>query len=83
LSWGIRRMLQIPRRYTIPLIVSTGTAYVGDTVTTTTKNTNTSPAVTDSDKDDAGLTHGNTQKTKSPRYEPSQVIYHNEFGVGM
>jgi hypothetical protein len=71
-------MLQIPRRYTIPLIVSTGTAYVGHNVTTTTTTSNNS-----SDQDDAGLTHGNTQKTKSPRYEPSQVIYHNEFGVSI
>jgi nitroreductase len=67
LTWGIRRSFQIPRRYSLPLIVATGrpfvrnaTAYVG--------------------KDDAGLTHGNTPATSSRRYPSNMTIYENHFG---
>lgn len=66
LSWGVRRSLKIPRRYTIPLIVSTGKAYTGSS--------------TASDgEDDAGLSHGITSDTATPRYSKETVVYENGF----
>lgn len=73
LTWGIRRSLGIPRRYTIPMIVATGRPFVRNTTTTTTF------AVVG--KDDAGLTHGNTKGTSSPRFPSNMTIFKNEFGT--
>lgn len=66
LSWGIRQSLKIPRRYTIPLIVSTGKAIAatGDT---------------SAESDDTGMGHGNTLETSTPRFPNNMVIYENEF----
>jgi len=47
-AWGIRRVLKIPRRYSIPLIVATGTAYRRPTQTSS---------------DDAGMAHGPNSMT--------------------
>lgn len=66
LSWGIRTSLKIPRRYTIPLIVSTGRAY---TAAVTTKD----------EEDDAGISHGTTPETATPRFPIESVIYENGF----
>ena len=66
-SWGIRRVLQIPRRYTIPLIVATGTPYIRNQ----TQQEGT---------DDAGMTHGTTKDTATPRYPKETMIYQNVFG---
>jgi nitroreductase len=64
-SWGIRQVLHIPRRYSIPLIVATGSPY---------------RRPTQSSSDDAGMTHGSTKDTKTLRYPSPQVIFQNEFG---
>ena len=64
---GIRRLLKIPRRYTIPLIVATGRPYIRDVTTTTMSNimgmttTTPTPTITTSQEmstDDAGISHG-------------------------
>ncbi|VEU40105.1 unnamed protein product [Pseudo-nitzschia multistriata] len=71
LSWGIRQSLGIPRRYTIPLVVSTGTAIplgAGD-------GKNGAAA----ESDDAGMGHGNTPETKTPRFSREATIYENAF----
>jgi nitroreductase len=66
---GIRRMLQIPRRYTIPLIVATGKAYeYGE------KEYN----------DDAGVSHGpasgKNSKGSTPRFPLEDVIFGDSYG---
>lgn len=61
LSWGIRRSLKIPRRYTIPLVVSTG------------------KALHKKESDDAGMGHGNTAETATPRFSIEDTIYVNGF----
>lgn len=65
---GIKRALGIPTgRYSIPLIVSTGTPYRRE--------------ATDGDEDetdDAGLSHGG--RDMSPRYPLEAVVYGNSFG---
>ncbi|KAG7354564.1 nitroreductase [Nitzschia inconspicua] len=67
MSWGIRQAFGIPRRYTIPLIVATGRPFVrNDTLAV--------------GKDDAGLTHGNTKETNSPRFPSNITIFENNFG---
>jgi nitroreductase len=67
LTWGIRRSLKIPRRYTIPLIVATGRPYLRNSTINV-------------GKDDAGLTHGNTKGTSSPRFPSNTTIFENKFG---
>ena len=61
LSWGVRQSLKIPRRYTIPLMVSTGRAY------------------SQSESDDAGLSHGTSPGKATPRFPIEKVIYENGF----
>jgi nitroreductase len=67
LAWGVRQALHIPRRYSIPLIVSTGRPYVRPT----------------SGTDDAGMTHGNSKETATPRFSSDQVIFGDSFGKAM
>ena len=66
LSWGIRASLKIPRRYTIPLMVSTGRAY-------------TASVTTEDEEDDAGISHGTTPNTATPRFPIESIIYENGF----
>eukprot|EP00536_Pseudo-nitzschia_multiseries_P016394 jgi/Psemu1/221195/e_gw1.1100.1.1 len=69
LSWGIRRSLKIPRRYTIPLVVSTGKAFAGGATA----------ATASAASDDAGMAHGNTKETATPRFPIDTVVYENGF----
>lgn len=69
LSWGVRQALGIPRRYTIPLIVSTGRARTTKSTTTSNKD----------GEDDAGISHGTTADSATPRYPKEKVIYENRF----
>lgn len=62
LSWGIRQSFNISRRYTIPLIISTGTPYSTDTDT-------------NDENDDTGISHGNTKETSTPRFAYDSIIY--------
>jgi len=64
-AWGIRQLLHIPRRYSIPLIVATGMPYQRPTRSS----------------DDAGMTHGSTKDTMTLRYPSEQIIFCNEFGM--
>ena len=64
LTWGIRRNLKIPRRYTIPLIVATGLPYQRPTRSS----------------DDAGMTHGASPDTATLRYPAEDIIFQNVFG---
>ena len=67
-AMGIKRMLGIPTgRYSIPLIVSTGTPYQRKTTDGNEDET-----------DDAGLSHGG--RDMSPRYPLKEVVYGNSFG---
>jgi len=79
LSWGIRQQLHISRRYTIPLIVSTGIPYQNE------KKKNENKAVVESkndtdntndndNDDDAGISHGNTAETSTPRFSADTMI---------
>jgi hypothetical protein len=52
MAWGIRQSLNIPRRYTIPLMVATGKPYIRST------DADAASTSTSSTKDDAGMTHG-------------------------
>ena len=64
---GLRKVLGIPRgRFSIPLIVSTGTPYQ--------RSVNES-----SETDDVGLSHGDDGNF-SPRYNVEEVVYGNSFG---
>jgi len=62
---GMRKMLRIPRRYSICLIVSTGKPYV---------------RVDDIKEDDVGMSHGvENGKSTTSRYPSEQVIFENYF----
>ena len=61
LTWGIRQELQLSRRYTIPLIVSTGLPY------------QQTPDDT-KDTDDTGISHGNTVESTTPRFSYDSII---------
>lgn len=64
---GVRKVLGIPRgRYSIPLIVSTGTPYR--------RNANEV-----SETDDVGMSHGDDGNF-SPRYKLDEVVFGNVFG---
>ena len=64
---GIKRALGIPRRYAIPLIVSTGTPYHTPT--------------TDSDEaDDIGMPHGTGSDKATPRYPLADIVFADVFG---
>ncbi len=67
LSWGVRQSLGIPRRYTIPLMVSTGRSY------------KSSSATVKDGEDDAGMSHGKSPDKASPRFSIEWVVYENEF----
>lgn len=64
---GVRKVLVIPRRYSIPLIVSTGTPYR--------RSVNEI-----SETDDVGMSHGDDGNF-SPRYSLQEVVFGNNFGV--
>lgn len=71
---GVRKALNIPRRYSIPIIVSTGHAYVRPKDATAT--------VPDS-SDDMGMTHGSPadgSKLSTPRYDFNDIVYQDMFG---
>jgi hypothetical protein len=89
-AWGIRRVLKIPRRYTIPLIVATGRPFIRN------RNQHDNHAIdaassdssgcTDESKrcggrDDAGMLHGNTKGTTTKRYPREMMIYGDLFGT--
>ena len=61
---GIRNILGVPRRFGVPLIVSTGTSYRG---------------VEDEGVDDVGVSHGNGGMS-SPRYPMEDIVFGNMFG---
>ena len=64
---GIRRVLKIPRQYTIPMIVSTGTPYQRETIPDDVGVSHGLPQTS------AG----------TPRYPMEDMIFGNEFGNGM
>jgi len=68
LSWGVRQSLKIPRRYTIPLIVSTGRAYKPP-----------KEADEKDEEDDAGMSHGRSPDLATPRYPIDSVVCQNFF----
>lgn len=71
---GIRKVLNIPRRYSIPLIVSTGWEYKGMSL-----------ASKDDDEeeerwtDDVGVQHGSSIDRLTPRYPIDEVIFENSM----
>ena len=84
---GIRQVLKIPRRYSIPLIVSTGTAMetqkkTEGTMTTTTNDNKGSNTEPNSDSNDGiGMSHGKPgTKEATPRYPDEDVIFGDVFG---
>lgn len=64
---GCRRALGVPRRYAIPLIVSTGTPYHTPTTET-------------DEADDVGMTHGAGSGKATPRYPLDDVVFTDTFG---
>ncbi len=64
---GVRKVLSIPGRYSIPLIVSAGTPYR--------RSVNEV-----SETDDVGMSHGDDGNF-SPRYNLDEVVFGNSFGV--
>jgi hypothetical protein len=64
---GIRRILNIPRRYMIPLIAATGTPYIRETITDDAGMSHGLPNTA------AG----------TPRYPTEEMIFGNKFGNGM
>jgi nitroreductase len=63
---GIRAALNIPRRYSIPLIVATGNAY---------------QRPTDTSHDDVGMDHGRPgTRAATPRYDRDEMIFGDVFG---
>lgn len=83
---GIKKVLGVKpmRRYSIPLIVSTGIPYQHHK-----HNPNQERNVNEDGEaveecmtatDDAGLSHGRGALL-SPRYPPEEVVYENFFGV--
>jgi nitroreductase len=64
---GVRKVLDIPGRYSIPLIVSTGTPY----------RRSQNEAL---ETDDVGLSHGDDGGF-SPRYKLNEVMFGNVFGM--
>ena len=69
---GIRRMLQIPRRYTIPLIVATGKAYEYQSEFDDDAGVSHGPAVSDGIKD--------KRSTSTPRFPLKDVIFGDSYG---
>lgn len=69
-AWGIRQALRIPRRYTIPLIVATGSPYIRSTDSSIKPKMST---------DDTGISHGNGS-ISTPRFSTEEMIYNDVFG---
>jgi nitroreductase len=76
LSWGVRKSLRVPRRYTIPLIVSTGRAY---TSSSNSNNSSNGTTTTKDGEDDMAMSHGTTPDTATPRFPIDTVVYENGF----
>jgi nitroreductase len=68
---GIRRALQIPRRFTIPLIVTTGVPYTNNTTTQISSM---------SDINRSSL-QNELYRPKSRRYPMEDAIFNNSYGV--
>ena len=69
---GLRKVLNVPRRYTIPLIVSTGLPYHRE--------------VEEEGFDDVGMEHGpktSPDRGFTLRYPKEEMIFRNGFGVEM
>ena len=72
---GIRNALKIPRRYSIPLIVSTGLPYQRPT-----KEVKT----TIDSSDDVGMIHGQPETDNgTPRYPTEDIVFGDVFGSTM
>jgi nitroreductase len=69
---GIRRVLKIPRRYAIPLIVATGIAKQNEHQ----QQVTTDAASTTSDNSPSSV------QNPTPRYPAKDVIFFNQFGGG-
>jgi hypothetical protein len=69
---GVRRALKIPRRYAIPLIVSTGRPYIRPSSITESKRDTA---------DDVGVTHGPDPDKSTRRYPVEDVLFTDKFGV--
>lgn len=63
---GIRRVLNIPRRYSIPLIVSVGLPY---------------ERINEDVNDDVGMEHGPGKNQQTHRYPTTEVIFEEEFQI--
>lgn len=63
---GIRRVLSIPRRYSIPLIASVGLPY---------------ERINEDVNDDVGMQHGPGKNQQTHRYPTSEVIFEEEFQI--
>ena len=73
---GIRRVLKIPKRYSIPLIVATGNAYH--------KPSSVVVESSNSSSDDVGMEHGKPgTKAATPRYERDEMIFGDLFGQAL
>lgn len=67
---GIRAALNIPRRYSIPLIIATGNAYQRPTES--------------SSHDDVGMDHGRPgSRAATPRYDRDEMIFGDIFGTAI
>lgn len=76
---GVRRALNIPRRYSIPIIVSTGHAYrrVRPKEDAAAARADNYP----DSSDDMGMTHASPGSNYStPRYEFNDIVYQDTFG---
>ena len=77
---GERKALNIPKRYSIPIIVSTGRPFVRPKDAAAAA----AAAATETDSsDDMGMTHGSPAKgsiNSTPRYHPKDVVYQDLFG---
>jgi nitroreductase len=73
-AWGIKQALQIPRRYSIPLIVATGNAYQQQQSPSVQQSAGTAAA---GGADDAGMAHG--PQSMTVRYPKGTMIFQNTF----
>lgn len=86
-AWGIRKALKIPRRYTIPLIVATGTPYIRHSNNSNKNNNTTSDDDDVMTTDDAGISHGppssSSPSSSTPRFSMEQMVYGDTFGKAL
>mmetsp|Transcript_16419 Transcript_16419/g.35671 ORF Transcript_16419/g.35671 Transcript_16419/m.35671 type:complete len:384 (+) Transcript_16419:83-1234(+) len=75
---GVRRALGIPRRYAIPLIVSTGTPY--HSPTDSNDETEGKQQIEEDEPDDVGMAHGAGSGKATPRYPLRDVVFADTFG---